>query len=102
MWGCLRWPKLVLGFVSSNLFAYKARAFAPLGREDIATSCTKASGSIVPRQGRSAAAAQEGAGSTRCGTGPPARPAAPGGPGPDVLGGRLGDAWFFLPGCIWG
>lgn len=45
-----------------------------------ATSRTKASGSIVPLPGRSAAAAQEGAGSTCCGTGPPARPAALGAP----------------------
>lgn len=70
-------------------FFLQSLSLASLWSRISATSCTKASGSIVPLPGRSAAAAQEGAGSTRCGTGPPARPAAPGGPAPDVLGAGL-------------
>lgn len=69
-------------------FCLQSLSLSSLWSRTSTASCTKASVSIVPLAGRSAAAAQEGAGSTRCGTGPPARPAALG-PTPDVLGAAL-------------
>lgn len=78
-------------------FCLQSLSLASLWSRISATSCTKASGSIVALPGRSAAAAQEGAGSTRCGTGPPARPAALGAPRQMCWG----QAWrrLLLPPC---
>lgn len=55
-------------------FCLQSLSLASLWSRISATSCTAGSGCIVPVPGRSAAAAPEGAGSTHCGTGPPARP----------------------------
>lgn len=96
MGGCLRWPEVVLGFVSSNLFAYKARASLlegagcqrPLAQKPPAPLCLAEA--VLQQQRKRGLAAHA------AGWDPVPSPAALGSPGQMCLR----DVWLFLPGCM--